>query len=86
MAVKNKVIRKPRTAPAALRRPGRPRLYDETMTALLPIRMTLAQKTQIEDAARRARATSVNDWGREKLLAAARLVPGGEARRQNGEE
>jgi hypothetical protein len=75
MAVKNKVIQKPRPARPPLRGPGRPRLFGEKMTASIPIRMTPSQKTEIEDAAKRAKAASVNDWGRERLLEAARKLP-----------
>jgi hypothetical protein len=42
------------------------------MTAIIPVKMTTEQKLEIEDAARLAEAASVNDWSREKLLAAAR--------------
>jgi hypothetical protein len=73
MAVKNKVLQKAMPTPAGskARRRGRPRLFDEKMTAMIPVRMTSEQKLEIETRAALTKG-SVNDWCREKLLAAAR--------------
>jgi predicted HicB family RNase H-like nuclease len=66
MAVNNKGIRK-----STAKRTGRPLLYDTPMKPF-PLKLTDDQRQELEAAAKRAKATSLNEWARAQLLAAAR--------------